>query len=743
MDQMDQFDNEDNDFDALADLHSRAKELFEKTYSDWSDIHQSALDDVSFYNNKQWDDDLLTLARAKKEPVLTVNMLPQFVQSVENELRQREMAINFHAMDAYGSDETANIMTGLMRAIEQKSHAKSHYVYAAGHNGAMVPGFGFLKVELDYATNDPMDMNQDISIKSIKDPFKVVCDYAFQEPDASDANFWFEWEDYPIEVFKATWPGASPDSWNTVDSFWCSEETVRVARFWYKEETVRTVFMLEDTNVRATDVVEEEAVISVVDSEDEVGRRYAVLKDGSQRILLRKRQVMNCVIKWCDLSGSAVLDEGVWVGNKFPFVMVSGVMSIYNGTKDMRGMIRFARDSQKMLNYMASSAARRIGSANKSPWIVDMASIGPYKKVWDNANTNNAPYLPYNAYNPDLADKPFPPPVRADQTGQIQDLLAAAAKFESDLKRTIGIYDAGLGATPNEQSGVAIKTLAQQGQNANSHFSDGVVRALQRVGEIVVDLFPKVMDVPRVIRTIGADTKAKVVKINEIFSENGKSKVYDFTTGHYGVTVNVGPAYATARQAAIEQLLELARTNPALVPFIQDIIARNMDFDGKDVLVDRLTKMLASTAPQLVEGTPESEMPPEAQAAMTQMKGLIEQLTGQLQAVSAEAEALTLEKQSNVWELQSQMTIQEQKTKDTMIINEQQAKISAEIESIRAARDAENDEAARALAEINGRLKHQETMFKVIADLLKAGGPEALAMFQQSLSADDNQASNR
>jgi hypothetical protein len=710
----------------LDDLLEKGKDDFKTAESGWKDIRQSAMDDQSFYHGNQWEGSIKLLAQQRGEPVIEVNRLPTFVKQIENELRQREMAISVSASDEEGSEDTAEIFSGVIRGIEQRSNARAHYIHAAGENGALVPGFGFLKVEVDYET--PTSFSQDISIRSIKDPMTIFPDPSSMQPDFSDAEYWFEVIDYPVPTFKKLFPFATA---NSLDYFsggvrddWVKDECIRVARYWYKKEKSTYHFLLNDGTMVTEQDVDDFDIDDDQDDDDQ--KRFAWVTDPKtkikdRKVILRKRRVTESKIRWADMTGMEVLDEGAWDGSMFPFAAVTGPMSIVNGKRDIRGIIRFAKDSQKLLNYFASSAARRIASANKSPWLVAKESIVGHEEMWNNANRENLPYLLYNATNPNNQNGPNPPPQRADQTGQIQDLLAASAKYEDDLKATIGIYDAGLGATPNEQSGIAIQTLAQQGQNANFHFSDNLTTALKRVGAILVDLIPKIYDTARVVKTVGADNQERLVKINQLTQAKGENTVYDIqgAGGHYGVTVNVGPAYATAKQAAVEQMLELIRVNPNIAPFVQDIIATNMDFAGKEQVADRLQKVFAISNPQLVENQDQAKIPPQAQAQMAHQQQVIQQLSQQMQGLQAEAQKMQFILASK--SADHQATIQKAQLDHQNTLQEIQAKAinDQQLAQMRAHNDQAGLDARLQMEHIKTQLDHHNSTLKVVMDAMK------------------------
>ena len=714
----------------LQNLHQLALDCFAEADEGWQVLRQDALADLEFYNGSQWSESYLRQARLKKAPAITENRLPVFVSQVENSIRQQEMSITAGALDEAASTDTAEIFTGLIRAVEQDSRAKSQYIQAAGASGALVPGFGFLKVELEPTYPGSNQMKP--IIKAARDPFKVICDPSWMEPDASDASYWFEFEDYTEKSFKRLFPKAQFTSINDfmIDGAatpeWLPGGSIRVARFWYKEEDVKIDYLLEDGTI-VTDLVEEDKSAS---SKFEIDSENMLLVDtesGQSRPVLRNRQVLGCRIKWCDLTGAEILDEGDWIGDYMPFAMVPGTVSIVNGKKTVRGMIRFAKDSQVMLNYINVSMAKRLSSSNKAPWLLSPRHIkgDGIKKMWDAAaNGEEFGYLLAN----DIDEKGNPittPPIRADQTAQIQDLVVAGQAYEDKLKNTLGIYDAGLGATPNEQSGVAIQTLAQQGQNANYHFGDNLVRSLQQIGKILINLLPRVYDAPTAARIINAEGESKSVLLNALFQENGETKQYNLAEGVYGITVNVGPAHANQKQAAIQQMLELARVNPNITPFIQDLIAGAMDFPGKDLVAARLKKVLAITAPQVLENDGQPELPPEVMAQVAQMMQQLQQTTQMAEQLAAENQQLKNMIETKQVESQNRAELIVLENQAAMNMEQEKRQTQLTLAAVNNKASREDNEAERQMKMMQAALDEQRQTMQLILQTIKQFGPAA------------------
>ncbi len=83
---------------------------------------------------------------------------------------------------------------------------------------------------------------------------------------------------------------------------------------------------------------------------------------------------------------------------------------------------------------------------------------------------------------------------------------------------------------------------------------DNQVKALKRLGEILVDAIPKYYDAERSIRILGADLAEKYVQINHPVMDPKTGQMVienDLTRGRYDVTVTSGKSYDTRRNVLI------------------------------------------------------------------------------------------------------------------------------------------------------------------------------------------------
>jgi hypothetical protein len=67
-------------------------------------------------------------------------------------------------------------------------------------------------------------------------------------------------------------------------------------------------------------------------------------------------------------------------------------------------------------------------------------------------------------------------------------------------------------------------------------------------------------------------------------------RVFDLGVGRYDLTVRAGPSFASRREEAASQMIELIRAFPPAAPLIGDLLAKNLDWPGADEVARRLAR---------------------------------------------------------------------------------------------------------------------------------------------------------
>jgi hypothetical protein len=626
-----------------------------------AETRREALADLEFAAGKQWPEGIVQERERDNRPCLVVNRIPQFIQQVTNDQRQNRPSIKVHAVDDQADPETAKIYQGLIRHIEYNSSADT--AYDTAFDSAVRARFGFFRILTQYVS--PLSFEQEIIIKRVRDRFSAYLDPHHVEPDGSDANWGFVFEDISKDDFKSRFPKAKlsgDGEWESEHAArpeWVKSDTVRIAEYFYKEFNEETLLQIQGedgaiASLLAKDLKEQG--VSAVESLTEGS--LVALPTGEQFRILRTRKTPVPSIKWCKLNGCEILEKTDWPGSHIPIIPVYGNEQIINGKRVIESLVTHAKDSQRMYNYWKSAETEAIALAPRAPFAAPAAAIKGYEAMWASANRANYSYLPYHAY--DEQQRPIPAPQRQAIEPAVGAITQAAQLAAEDLKATTGIYDAALGARSNETSGIAIARRNQQAQTSNFHFIDNLTRSLKHAGRILVDLIPKIYDSARVARIIGEDGEQKIVQLNQEFEEGGEMRAYMLSKGKYDVTVDVGPSFASKRQEAAQAMIELSRSVPQLGQAAPDLLVKTFDFHGVKELAERLKKILP---PGLADDDKDKKpLPPEVQAQMAQMNQMVEQLTGKLNELQSERETKILELESKerikAMELETQLEIE-------------------------------------------------------------------------------------
>jgi hypothetical protein len=105
----------------------------------------------------------------------------------------------------------------------------------------------------------------------------------------------------------------------------------------------------------------------------------------------------------------------------------------------------------------------------------------------------------------------------------------------------------------------------------------------------------------------------------------------DVTVGEYDVVMDTGPGFQTKRQQAVEAMMPLLTGNQELFNIAGDLVFRNMDFPGADVIADRLAAMNP-----MANIDEKSDIPPEVQMRLAQAQKQVQDMQQQLQAAQLE-----------------------------------------------------------------------------------------------------------
>ena len=631
--------------DVLATMRHR----FQMAMSAYSESREDELDDLRFMagspdNQWQWPADVLATRGSVQgqtinaRPCLTINKLPQHVKQVTNEQRQNRPSGKVIPADDKGDVEVAEIFEGMVRHIEYMSDAD--VVYDTACENQVTYGEGYFRILTEYCNENSFD--QDLRLGRIRNAFSVYMDPLIQDPAGCDAEWCFISQDLEKDEYERQYPNAAPItsimSQGVGDqslSQWINENTIRIVEYFYHTHTP-TKLNLYPGNMSHFDG----------SLEDKEMKQMGLKPIKSRTVDVKK-------VMWMKSNGYEVLQEQEWAGKWIPVIRVIGNEFEVDGRIYVSGLVRNAKDAQRMYNYWVSQEAEMLALAPKAPFIGYGGQFEGYENQWKTANTTNWPYL---EVNPDVTDgmgvtlplpQRAPPPLA--QTGLIQAKMGAS----DDIKSTTGQYDSSLGATSNERSGKAILARERQGDVGTFHYGDNLTKAIRFATRQLIDLIPKIYDTERIARVIGIDGEVSMARINpeqpepvkKIVDEAGIviEKIYNPSVGYYDVVATTGPGYMTKRQEAMEAMAQILQGNPQLWAVAGDLFVKNMDWPGAQELAERLAKTID---PKLLSADDED---PALQAAQQQIQAMGQEMEGMhtmLQNVSKSMEAQDMERKN-------------------------------------------------------------------------------------------------
>lgn len=555
-------------------LVAEVQSNFQNATSAYAKSRREALEDYKFYTGDQWENESIVSIP------ITQNLLTPYVNTILSEYENDNAAIRVMPSGSDTSDKSAQIVGGLITAIEQNSGSEA--VYNQALRNSVVRGEGYIFIDTEYASDESFDQN--LVLKGCKCPEEVYLDPSHQELDGSDAN----WALIVQDIDRATYEEEYGEVGHGIGygTGWLGQDTVRVAKYFRKVRAKKTLSQYLDENFNA---------ITTTDA----------VPEGLQ--VLNKRTVFETEIEVYLVDGKQILEQSKFPGKFIPIVKVTGEEHIVNGTRTTHGVIRHVKDAQKSYNLACSKETEIMLKTAINPWVGTTKQFGDKADDWANAHTSDVGVLMYENDSNAPGAPTKAPSIDSSAFGAIQTSKNSAMET---LKMTFGLHDSALGKQDNAQSGIAIQIRADQSNKSNSIYYSNFKQSLRHIGRILVGAIPTYYDTERTVRIVGSTLESKIFKIDPT----------TFSSGSYEVVINTGPAYASKRQQALDSLMAITQVNPQAAGILGDLLASQVD----SPIADKVAARLKATIPQeVLAATGEldnEEMEPKEKAAALQQQ---------------------------------------------------------------------------------------------------------------------------
>lgn len=627
------------------------------------------------------------------KPRYTFDMTSPIVDQIAGEIEQADFDIKIKPAGGDSTKETAQMLDGLIRNIENISNASAIYAHAA--RNMVATGIDGWRVVQEYVDGDSFD--QDLVIKPIYNFSERVWFFpGSQTRDRSDAGGCFVLQAIPVDEYDERFPKGSKQSVSsgrTKTGYYQKAATITIGQIYYAKTEERELALLSNG--------------TVIDLTDDAKSILDDLKaDGVTVTETRKRKKRVFYSRLFD-GNDWLTDEQRTVFSYCPVIPTYGNFKVIEDKTVYRGVVQKLMDPQRVMNY---SLSREIEEGALAPrakyWMTPEQASGHEDKL-KSLNTNSDPV---QFYNPDPQAPGAP-----QQSGGAQinpGLRTVSESMRQIMGQTAGMFAANMGDNPGLQSGVAIKQLQRKGDNGTIKYFKALEIAIAHTARVLIDAIPKVYDTARQVRLMKSDGtfEMRIVNRTVIDAQTGKPVVVDdLSRGKYDVTCSAGPSFQSKMQETVAAITEVAAFDPSVIQTGSDILFGNLDSPGMDLIAQRKRQQL------LTAGIiPPAQMTEEekAQIAAAQQQPKPKDPATQI----AEAEALKAQAEASLAQTRARIAQTEAEVAAVELAQAQ--------EKLRQADEKQEDENAQKMLD-----RQHETMLtemKAIADFRKAVTIEAM-----------------
>ncbi len=522
----------------------------------------------------QWEPEWWNQSSGK--PRYTFDMTSPVIDQIAGEMSKADFDIRVSPAGGEASKETAKVIDGMIRNIENISNA-THIFNTAGRS-MITSGLDGWRVNTRYVDDNSFD--QDLVIETIPDfADRVWLDPGATLQDGSDAMWGVVMTGILKTEYERRYPDKTPQSLHDGrqdEVYYYTPDMTLIGELLYIKEVERELVLMSNGQVFVKD--DDFALI-----EDELAAVGVTVEK------TRKRMDRICYSRDFD-NGGWLSEERETVFSWVPLIPTYGNFAHYQNKTTYHGVVRPMMDYQMVYNYIES---RQIEEGALSPrakyWMTPKQAAG-HEDSLATMNTNSDPVQFYN-HDP---ENPGPPQQNGGAAVN-QGLAVTAQSMAQGMMRAAGFAapDA-MSQVSSNTSGVAIKELQNKGDIGTIKFFESQEIAICHTARILIDSLSKVYDAERQVRVLGEDGSTSMAIINQQVQDQQTGqivKLNDLSMGKYDVVCSSGPSFQNRQQETVSAMVEAASVSPEIMQIGNDVFASNVTAPGFDLVADRLRRM--------------------------------------------------------------------------------------------------------------------------------------------------------
>lgn len=698
------------------------KERQTKAYNSSIATRRQGSDDLIFCYVSQWDDVMASQVPLQYQGQFDI--IRRTIRKIAAEIYANPVQIDFRPKNG-GKQDAADLLDGLY--LNDERHNASIEAYDNAITEAIVCGHSGWLLYTEYESDRSGREYQVIRRR----PLHEMNNNVFWDPDGmlldkSDADWGtillpFSEDGYVKIVKELTGETISGSDWS---SFFEPEQSytfpwigmgetpnVYLGEIYHKDEIKDKILTLSDPFGGTIELKESDS------------SKYLDELKGTGYQVQSEREIKRTEITRYIANGREILSHETIAGENIPIIPMFGERQYIEGEEWWEGVVRLAKDPQRMRNFLLSYLMDIVGTSPRPKPIFGAEQLQNFRFMYETPGADNQfPYYLQNLFTADGQELPGGP-VGMMPEAKLPDALIAAI----DMSRT-AIDDVASSGIPKDLtdpdlSGKAIDKLNEAVNQQYMLFQKNFKHAKRRDAEVYSSMAADIHDVPREANIYRQDGSSDVVKIMDysIDEKTGEQTVInDLTTTEIDVFADVGPSYSTKREKTIEKINELLDKIPEGDPMRNILILKEitlMDGENFDDVIKYARNQL------ILQGIIEPESDEEKQT-LAQAQAQAQQETEQPDAATMIGQAEM--KKANIEE------VKQETERFKALANVEDNQVKREIDMFKAQTDRALAQVAAEKADAEIDYKHIQAFSQRIDSASKLNGESLRSSVNQN-----------
>jgi len=537
------------------DKHVQIKASVDKSFVNTQDTRERGADDWMFAHFNQWDETLEEYS--DNEYRGQFDIITRQLRQVKGEMLANPVSVKFRPSDnSPDKKKLSEVLQGMYRASMRTNAAKE--AVDVGIDCQVSTGLGAWRITTEYEDQgDNTITKQMITRKPIHEANNVVFfDSQAKRKDKSDAKWgciltWYTDEGYDdlIRDYGIDPEDRNPSTFKTPETSyvfpWTHAERHYIGEYYEVEEKKKKVFILRDQSGQVETVgIRQKA-------------KLAELADYGFDVVDKKEIKTREVYKYV-LDGQGIIDGPTKIAGKhIPIVPVFGDWRFIEGQEWWEGMVRRAKDPQRLHNMSFSFIADQVGRTPRRKPIMSPEQIKGHEHFY--MQDADYPYYLMNFFTDD--GQPLPQGITSYMEGPTisgteTQFLQMTEKAVQDVTVTplVGQNALSDGVTEGQ-----LRLANAQSQMQTFMYQDNLSTAMRRDGEIWLSIASEIYDEEDQVIIMKDDDSTEYVEINKTaFDKRGMPAVEnDMSQASLEVYTDIGPRFQDLKQEAERKLGDL------------------------------------------------------------------------------------------------------------------------------------------------------------------------------------------